>query len=107
MHESETTSLRGYLRAWHVIFDVKKELPPFSHLFGFWGLAIAPLTPLVKCELIYFRTNVRIKIDLGEKNGTKFGLSINYPKVDNNNNDNNNNSLFPPIRRGHNTKEHI
>ena len=39
-----------------------------------------PPDPLVICERIYFCTNVRIWIDLGEKYGTKFGLLIYYPK---------------------------
>ena len=51
--------------AWYVIFDVKKEKPPFfSYFFGF-GVLLPP-DPLVKCECIFFHTNVRIWIDLGE-----------------------------------------
>ena len=77
-HESKHTSLQGYLRAWYVIFGVKKEKPPFFLLFfgfrGGGGGVIAPQPPpppLEKCECIYFCTDVRIWIDLGEKYGTK------------------------------------
>ena len=47
-HESESTSLQGYLRAWYVIFDVKKEKAPyFLHFFGLGGgRAIALRPPL-------------------------------------------------------------
>ena len=74
-HESESTSLQGYLRAWYVIFDVKKGKQSIFYLY----LARPP--PLVKCECIHFFTNVCIWIDLGEKYVTKFGLLlIYYPK---------------------------
>ena len=48
-----------------------------------------PLRPLVKCECIYFCTNVRIWIDLGEKMAQNLGcwfiiLKIVDLKVDNN-----------------------
>ena len=76
-HGSGSTSLQGYLRAWNVIFDLKKEKPPFFFCF----LGLLPPDPLVKCECIYICTNVRIWIDLGEKYSTNFGLLfIYYPK---------------------------
>ena len=66
----------GYLRVWYVIFDVKRKKP----LFFYISLAKGP-HPLVICKCIYFCTNMRICIDLGEKYGAKFGLSILFIKI--------------------------
>ena len=83
-HESESTSLHGYLCAWYVIYYVKKEKPPCCCFFKIplASVGYCPQTPLVNCECIHFCTNVRIQINLGEKYGTKFGLLlIYYPKI--------------------------
>ena len=53
-HESESTSLQGYLLAWQVIFDVKNEKPPFYIFYislasgggGGGGGAVTSQTPL-------------------------------------------------------------
>ena len=63
----------------YVIFDVKKEKPLFLYISLASG-GYCPTDLLVKCEYIYFCTNLRIWIGLGEKYGTTFGLLIYYPK---------------------------
>ena len=40
------------------------------------SVGFCPPDPLLKYECIYFYTNVRIWIDLGEKYATKFGLLL-------------------------------
>ena len=78
LHESESISLQTDLCTWYVIFDLKKEKPPFCFFFiiYFASGGYCPHTILVKCECIIFCTNVRIWIDLGEKYGTKYGLLL-------------------------------
>ena len=70
----------------YVIFDEKKEKPPYFYISlasgggGGGGGGYCPQTSPVKYDCIYFCTNVRIWIDLGEKYGTKFSLLIYYSK---------------------------
>ena len=42
---AESTSLQGYLRAWYVIFDVKKKKPPFCTFWSFGGRGGVDLLP--------------------------------------------------------------